>query len=87
MTIPNISSLTLSDREYNATPPIPDDIVHAADKYTEKHKCYAASLPYSIESNEKGQEILDRTLLRMVQCIEAKDYDPGLLQANYVLTE
>jgi proteasome activator subunit 4 len=86
MTIPNISSLTLEDRQSNTVPSIPDDILHATDKYTKKLKCYAATLPYSIESNERGQEILDRILLRLAQCLQAKDYDPGFLQWNTKLT-
>lgn len=51
-----------------------------------KLRNYAKSLPYSIEPNSKMQEMLDFILLRLAQCVEAKDYDPGLLQWDSMLT-
>jgi proteasome activator subunit 4 len=32
------------------------------------------------------QEMLDFIILRIVQCVEAKDYDPGLMQWDSMLT-
>ncbi|KAF8587302.1 hypothetical protein K439DRAFT_1645895 [Ramaria rubella] len=45
-----------------------------------KLQTYASSLPYSIEPNSKMQLLLDFYLMRFVQCVKARDYDPGLLQ-------
>ena len=82
MSEPNLSGLTLHD----SLPPIPDDIENGTDRYIRKLKNYAKSLPYSIESNAKIQDVLDHILLRITQCIEAKDYDPGLTQWDSMLT-
>ncbi|CAL1696420.1 unnamed protein product [Somion occarium] len=51
-----------------------------------KLKHYAKSLPYSIEPNSKMQHMLEFILLRIAQCVEAKDYDPGLQQWDSMLT-
>ena len=89
MTIPDISTLTLRD---TGPPPgipgphIPDDIMHTTDHYMRKLRNYAQSLPYSIEPNSQMQEMLDFILLRLTQCVEAKDYDPGLMQWDSMLT-
>lgn len=61
-------------------PSIPDDIAHTTDRYMLKLRDYAKSIPYSIEPNSKMQEMLDFIIYRVTQCVEAKDYDPGLLQ-------
>ncbi|KAH7104159.1 hypothetical protein BKA62DRAFT_635182 [Auriculariales sp. MPI-PUGE-AT-0066] len=45
----------------------------------EKLKAIADSLPYSIESNSKMQELLDFYIARMVQAIRANSWD-GMLQ-------
>ena len=55
------------------------------DRYMDKLKNYCKSLPYAVESNEKMQEMLDFILLRLTQCLEAKDYDPGLQQWDSML--
>ncbi|KAM5538277.1 hypothetical protein V8D89_008164 [Ganoderma adspersum] len=90
MNIPDISNLTLQDprpRPSPAPPPISDDIMHATgDRYMVKLRNYAKSIPYSIESNSRMQEMLDFILLRLTQCVEVKDYDPGLLQWDSMLT-
>lgn len=86
----DISNLTLQDpgsRPPPAPPPVPDDIMHATDdRYMVKLRNYAKSIPYFIESNSRMQEMLDFILLRLTQCVEAKDYDPGLLQWDSMLT-
>ncbi|KAI0757264.1 hypothetical protein C8Q80DRAFT_1132754 [Daedaleopsis nitida] len=89
MNIPDISTLTLRD---TGPPPgisgpyIPDDIMHTADHYMRKLRNYAQSIPYSIEPNSHMQEMLGFILLRLTQCVEAKDYDPGLMQWDSMLT-
>ena len=60
--------------------------MHSADRYMVKLKNYAKSIPYSIEPNARMQEMFDFILLRLSQCVEAKDYDPGLLQWDSMLT-
>ncbi len=89
MNIPDISNLSIGDTGPplpRTSPHIPDDIMHATDRYTTKLRNYAQSIPYSIEPNSKMQEMLDFILLRVTQCVEAKDYDPGLLQWDSMLT-
>ena len=83
MRLPDIESMTIHD---SALPTIPDDIDHASDRYMQKLKNYAKNLPYSIEPNSKMQELLDFILRRITQCVEAKDYDPGLLQWDILFT-
>jgi proteasome activator subunit 4 len=75
MELQSISNLTLNDRVPANAPPDA-----SVDRYLLKLKTYAESLPYSIESNSRMQELLDFILLRICQCVEAKDFDPGLLQ-------
>ncbi len=89
MDIPNIASLNLQDTGppiSSSTPHIPDDIMHTTDRYMIKLRHYAKSIPYSVEPNSKMQEMLDFILLRLTQCVEAKDYDPGLMQWDSMLT-
>ncbi|THV06091.1 hypothetical protein K435DRAFT_44420 [Dendrothele bispora CBS 962.96] len=56
------------------------------DHYLQKLKTYAQSLPYSIEPHSKMMEMLDFILRRIVQCVEAKDLDVGLMQWDSMLT-
>lgn len=53
---------------------------------SKKWRADAKSLPYSIEPGSKMVEMLDFITLRLVQCVEAKDYDVGLLQWDSMLT-
>ncbi|KAF4606976.1 hypothetical protein EYR38_001031 [Pleurotus pulmonarius] len=50
------------------------------DPYMRKLKLYAQSLPYDIEPYSTALEMFDIMLLRLTECVEAKDYDVGLLQ-------
>lgn len=87
MTLPDLHSLSL--RDPGPTPTIPsdfDDAPPGSERYFEKLKNYAKSLPYSIESNARVQALLDFIMLRLVQCVEAKDYDPGILQWDILFT-
>ncbi|KAH7914507.1 hypothetical protein BJ138DRAFT_1143879 [Hygrophoropsis aurantiaca] len=85
--LPDLSKMTLDDPDDRPfDPKIPDDINHATDRYMQKLKAYAKSIPYAIESNVKMQEMLDFILLRIAQCIEARDYEPGLLQWDSMLS-
>ncbi|KAG6902315.1 hypothetical protein C0995_001694 [Termitomyces sp. Mi166 len=71
MDIPDMSTLNIKGvLSIQAT--MPDD------SYMQKLKNYASSLPYAIEPYHKMLELLDFIILRIVQCIEAKDYDVGL---------
>lgn len=65
---------------------IPDDIAHTTDRYMLKLQAYAKSIPYSIESNSQMQEMFEFILYRITQCVEAKDYDPGLVQWDSMVT-
>jgi proteasome activator subunit 4 len=67
-------------------PPIEHDIRDASDRYLLKLKSYARALPYSIDSNSKMQGLLDFICMRIVQTVQAKDYDPGFLQWDSMLT-
>lgn len=87
MTLPNLNSLSLGDG--GLVPTIPwdfDDVPPGSERYFNKLKNYARSLPYSIEPNSQIQNLLDFILLRLVQCVEAKDYDPGVLQWDILFT-
>jgi proteasome activator subunit 4 len=84
--IPDMSGLTLDDSNGIRQIEIPDDINHATDRYMQKLKIYAKSIPYAIESNERMQDMLDFIILRITQCIEAKDFDPGLIQWDSMIT-
>lgn len=68
--------------------PIPDDILNCddGDRYMVKLRNYAKSMPYSIEPYSKMIEMLDFIILRIVQCVEAKDYDVGLVQWDSMLS-
>ena len=67
-------------------PLIEHDIEHASDRYLLKLKSYAKALPYSIESNSRMQGLLDFICIRIVQTVQARDYDPGFLQWDSMLT-
>jgi proteasome activator subunit 4 len=86
MKLPDIKNLTIHDTDTCALSIIPDDINHASDHSLQRLKIYAKNLPYSIEPNSKMQELLDFILRRITQCVEAKDYDPGLLQWDILFT-
>ncbi|KAI0768547.1 hypothetical protein BD413DRAFT_614418 [Trametes elegans] len=88
MHIPDASTLSIRDTgpPPSSSPPIPDDIMQGSDRYMVKLRSYAQSLPYSVEPNSKMQQMLDFILLRITQSIEAKDYDPGLMQWDSMLT-
>ncbi|TFK57485.1 hypothetical protein OE88DRAFT_1651225 [Heliocybe sulcata] len=90
MNLPDIGSLSMDGAAAKGAPPpsIPEDIARAdaADRGMAKLKTYAESLPYSVEPNAKMQDMLDFIVARIVQCVEAKDYDPGFLQWDSMLT-
>ena len=83
-----LSNLSIRDRGPNG---LPNQLTlnssnASSDRYLEKLKDYAKSLPYSIESNSKMQEMFDFICLRLCQCIEAKDFDPGFAQWDSMIT-
>ncbi|KAF8887958.1 hypothetical protein CPB84DRAFT_1816581 [Gymnopilus junonius] len=90
MVLPDINSLRLSEGDlasHPSGPSIPEDINNThGEYYTEKLKAYAKSLPYSIEPYSKMMELLDFVLTRLVQTVEAKDFDVGFLQWDSMLT-
>lgn len=66
---------------------LPDDIADTqGDRYMVKLKEYAMSIPYAIEPYAKAVELLDFYLLRLTQCVEAKDFDIGFLQWDSMIT-
>ncbi|EFI28576.1 membrane protein [Coprinopsis cinerea okayama7 len=95
MVLPDLSKLHLNGLSNGqapwvkgAVPPatIPDDILNDnGDRYMQKLKDYAQSLPYSIEPYSRMLEMLDFIILRIVQCVEAKDYEVGLVQWDSML--
>ncbi|KAI0828367.1 hypothetical protein BC628DRAFT_1417934 [Trametes gibbosa] len=87
MDVPDLATLSIRDTGPPSTdPPIPDDIMNGTDRSMSKLRNYAKSIPYSVESDSHMQRMLDFILLRITQSIEAKDYDPGLLQWDSMLT-
>ncbi|OJT05750.1 hypothetical protein TRAPUB_3410 [Trametes pubescens] len=87
MDVPDVSTLSILDTgPPSSSPHIPDDIMHTTDRSMVKLRNYAKSIPYSIEPNSRMQHMLDFILLRIAQSLEAKDYDPGLLQWDSMLT-
>ncbi|THH19718.1 hypothetical protein EW146_g1513 [Bondarzewia mesenterica] len=88
MTLPDVSALTLHEPGPNGVLPeeLDDEFAHTTDRYLLKLRTYAKALPYSIETNSRMQQMLDFICTRIVQCVEAKDYDPGLLQWDSMLT-
>ncbi|KAF8640852.1 hypothetical protein AX17_000500 [Amanita inopinata Kibby_2008] len=86
MTFPDISALTINGADLvDGSDAFPDNAQGIEDRYMAKVKSYATSLPYSIEPYSKMMEMLDFILLRITQCIEARDYDVGLLQWDSML--
>ena len=70
MSLPDISSLNIDP----------------SDELDPKLTAYINSLPYRTEPHSKMMEMLDFIILRIVQCVEAKDYEVGLLQWDSMLT-
>ena len=91
---PDLSSLHISGgdskppRTTNAAGvPIPDDIEGTqGDRYMEKLKADAKSIPYAIEPYSKNIELLDFFILRLTQSVEARDFDIGFRQWDTMLT-
>ena len=84
-----LSNLSIRDRGPNGLPNqlnLNNSSNTSPDRYLEKLKNYANSLPYSIESNSRMQQMLDFICLRLCQCVEAKDFDPGFVQWDSMLT-
>jgi len=84
-----LSNLSIRDRGPNGLPNqlnLNNSPNTSPDRYLEKLKNYAESLPYSIESNSRMQEMFDFICLRLCQCVEAKDFDPGFAQWDSMLT-
>ena len=83
-----LSNLSIHDHGPNGLPnqPTLNSANVSPDPSLEKLKNYAKSLPYSIESNSKMQEMFDFICLRLCQCIEAKDFDPGFAQWDSMIT-
>ncbi|KAL5535214.1 BLM3_1 [Sanghuangporus sanghuang] len=70
---------------------IPEDIANppegqSSDPAMDRLRTYVKSLPYSVESYAHMQQILDLILTRLVQSVKAKDFDPGFLQWDSMLT-
>ncbi|KAJ7655130.1 hypothetical protein DFH06DRAFT_491600 [Mycena polygramma] len=74
--VPDIALLSLQD-----PPGSPSD-----DRYILKYREYVRSIPYAVESETKMLEMLDFIVLRLTQCIAARDYEVGFLQWDSMLT-
>lgn len=89
MNLPDVASLKIHDPGPNGDAPRTMNRTNGSDehddRYIAKLQNYCKSLPYSVESNEEMQEMLDFIILRLTQCVEAKDYDPGLQQWDSML--
>jgi proteasome activator subunit 4 len=88
MDLKHLSNLSIRDRGPNG---LPDQLPRnssniSPDRYLEKLKSYAKSIPYSIESNSEMQAMFEFICLRLCQCIEAKDFDPGFAQWDSMIT-
>ncbi|EEB96951.1 hypothetical protein MPER_03824, partial [Moniliophthora perniciosa FA553] len=83
---PDISTLSLYDPGPLPAVKINGNIEETDDRYMQKLKNYAKSVPYSIEPHSKMMKMLDFIMLRIAQCIDAKDYDVGFLQWDSMLT-
>jgi proteasome activator subunit 4 len=81
MTVPDIAALQINGKPFVQEEGQPED-----ERYFERLKNYAKSLPYEIESHEKMMKLFDFILLRITQCVEAKDFDVGMLQWDSMLT-
>ncbi|KAG6910596.1 hypothetical protein DXG01_009547 [Tephrocybe rancida] len=79
MGIPDMSILAI-----HGTPPVDSSVPDV--RSMRKLEAYASSLPYAIEPCDKMIKLLDFIILRIVQCVEAKDYDVGLNQWDSMLT-
>ncbi|KAF8226105.1 hypothetical protein L208DRAFT_1425249 [Tricholoma matsutake] len=77
MDLPDVSGLSISGPN-EADPESVEDPC--------KINTYGKSLPYAIEPCSKMLEMLDFIVLRLTQCLEARDYDVGLLQWSNMLT-
>lgn len=84
MSLPDLALLSLSAPE--PAPDITDDLEHPSDPYLQKLKALAANLPYSIEPNSRMQSMLAFICKRIVQAVDAKDYDPGFMQWDSMFT-
>lgn len=81
MSLPEVASLHINGVPFNPT----NDEQDNDERYFEKLKNYAESLPYEIESHDKVMQLFDFILLRITQCIEAKDFDVGMTQWDSML--
>lgn len=89
--LPDLSPLHFNGPSPGATHaigiPIPEDVEDTrGDRYMEKLKEYAKSIPYTIEPYSRAIELLDFFVLRLIQSVEAKDFDIGFLQWDMMLT-
>jgi len=89
--LPDLSSLHINGSSPGAAHavgiPIPEDIEDTrGDRYMEKLKEYAKSIPYAIEPYSRAIELLDFFILRLIQSVEAKDFDIGFQQWDMMLT-
>ncbi|RXW16590.1 hypothetical protein EST38_g9267 [Candolleomyces aberdarensis] len=87
MVLSKMGHSNFPSKSYGAVPgaPIPDDLNADGDRYMEKLRVYAKSLPYSIEPYSKMLETLDFIILRLTQAVHARD-DVGLIQWDSMLT-
>ncbi|KIY51373.1 hypothetical protein FISHEDRAFT_37518 [Fistulina hepatica ATCC 64428] len=56
------------------------------ERYLTKFKTYIQYLPYGVEPSSKMMEMLDWICLRISQCVQARDFDVGLVQFDSMLS-
>jgi proteasome activator subunit 4 len=84
MDFPDVSRLSINGAKTHSQIPMETDSELEED--TCKFNTYEESLPYAIEPRSKMLVMLDFIVLRLTQCLEARDYDVGLLQWDSMLT-
>jgi proteasome activator subunit 4 len=86
MDLPDISRLSVNGTKTLSHIPTDTDSELVEDQCMQKFNAYRQSLPYEIEPHSKMMEMLNLIVLRITQCLEARDYDVGLLQWDSMLT-
>jgi proteasome activator subunit 4 len=84
MDFPDVSKLSINGAKTLSL--IPNEAALELAEDLCKFNTYGQSLPYIIEPHSKMLEMLDFIVLRLIQCLEARDYDVGLLQWDSMLT-
>ena len=83
MDFPDVSRLSINGAKTDSPVPGPNECTEMTED--PKFDIYARSLPYATEHRLKLLDMLDFIVLRLTQCLEARDYDVGLVQWDSML--